>query len=130
MFLKCALFNLTRPVRINKQNLGDLMKLGIVISTDDIEAIWNAFRLANFSKNEGDDVKVFLVGKAVEYEEKGTKHFPAKGEAEKFVSVGGIILACGTCLKLRNKPGDNVCPISSLKDLYALVKESDKIVCF
>ncbi len=106
------------------------MKLGIVISTEDIEAIWNAFRLANFSKKEGDEVKVFLVGKAVEYEEKNTERFPAKNEAEKFVSGGGSILACGTCLKLRNRQGDNLCPISSLKDLYALIKESDKIVSF
>ncbi len=106
------------------------MKMGIVISTGDIEAVWNAFRLANFSKKEGDEVKVFLVGKAVEYEEKSIEHFSAKKEAEKFALAGGIILACGTCLKLRNKEGDNLCPISSLKDLYVLVKESDKIVCF
>ncbi len=106
------------------------MKLGIVISTEDIEAIWNAFRFANFSKKEGDEVKIFLVGKAVEYEESSTEHFPAKNEAEKFVSIGGTILACGTCLKLRDKQGDDLCPISSMKDLYALVKESDKIVCF
>ena len=106
------------------------MKLGIVISTGDIEAIWNAFRLANFSKKEGDDVKVFLVGKGVDYEEKSTEHFPAMKEAEKFASAGGIILACGTCLKLRNKEGDNLCPLSTMKDLYMLVKESDKVVCF
>ncbi|MEW6035548.1 MAG: DsrE family protein [Candidatus Micrarchaeota archaeon] len=106
------------------------MELGIVISTSDIEAAWNAFRLANFSKKEGDEVRVFLVGKAVDYEEISTEKFPAKDEAEKFASAGGIILACGTCLKLRNKEGDNLCPISSLKDLYALVKKSDKVVCF
>ncbi|MBI5047123.1 DsrE family protein [Candidatus Micrarchaeota archaeon] len=106
------------------------MKLGIVISTSDIEAAWNAFRLAIFSKKEGDEVTVFLVGKAVDYEDKSTEHFPAKNEAEKFASAGGAILACGTCLKLRNKTGDNLCPISSLRDLYALVKESDKVVCF
>lgn len=70
------------------------------------------------------------MGKAVEYEEKSTGHFPAKSEAEKFVSSGGVILACGTCLSFRNKYGDNLCPVSSLKDLYALVKESDKVVCF
>jgi uncharacterized protein involved in oxidation of intracellular sulfur len=109
---------------------GGGMKLGIVISTSDIEAAWNAFRLANFSKKEGDDVKVFLIGKPVDYEESSTEHFPAKKEAEKFVSGGGVILACGTCLKLRNKQGDALCPISSMKDLYALVRESEKIVCF
>lgn len=106
------------------------MKLGIVISTNDVEAVWNAFRLANFSRKEGDDVRVFLVGKAVDYEEASTEKFPAKSEAEKLVSAGGIILACGTCLKLRNKQGSAICPLSTLKDLYALVKESDKVVCF
>ena len=106
------------------------MKLGVVISTNDIEAVWNAFRLANFSKNEGDEAKVFLVGKAVDYETESTKEFPAKTEAEKFVASGGAILACGTCLKLRHKQGGMLCPISSLKDLYAVVKESDKVVCF
>ena len=106
------------------------MKLGIVISTEDIEAVWNAFRLGNFARKEGDEVRVFLVGKGVEYEEHSTEHFPAKSEAEKFVSSGGVILACGTCLKSRNKQGDNLCPISSMKDLYAVIKESDKVVSF
>lgn len=106
------------------------MKLGIVISSEDIETAWNAFRLANFSKKEGDEVKVFLVAKGVDYEEKSSEKFPAKAEAEKFVSSGGTILACGTCLKLRNKQGDALCPLSSMKDLYALIRESDKIVCF
>jgi uncharacterized protein involved in oxidation of intracellular sulfur len=106
------------------------MKLGIVISSGDIEAIWNAFRLANYSKKEGDNVTVFLVGKAVEYEEKSTEQFPAKNEAERFLSFDGIILACGTCLKLRGKEGGELCPISTMKDLYTLVKESDKIVSF
>ncbi|MBI5223925.1 DsrE family protein [Candidatus Micrarchaeota archaeon] len=106
------------------------MKLAVVISTEDIEATWNAFRLANFSKKEGDLVTVFLVGKAVEYEEKSTGHFSAKSEAQKFVTSGGTVLACGTCLKLRNKPGDTLCPLSSMKDLYTLIKESDKVVCF
>ena len=106
------------------------MKLGVVISSSDIETVWNAFRLANFSRQEGDDVKVFLVAKGVDYEGKSTPQFPAQNEAEKFVSGGGVILACGTCLTLRNNPGDALCPMSSMKELYWMVKESEKIVCF
>lgn len=106
------------------------MKLGIVISTNDAEAVWNAFRLANFSRKEGDEVKIFLIGKAVEYGTAGTGKFPAKAEAEKLIAAGGAILACGTCLKMRNSQGDALCPLSTLKDLYAILKESDKIVCF
>lgn len=106
------------------------MRLGIVISSGDIEAEWNAFRLANFSRKEGDAVTVFLVGKGVEYEEKSTEKFPVKSEAEKFLTAGGIILACGTCLNLRGKEGGALCPLSTMKDLYTLVKESDKVVSF
>lgn len=110
--------------------MGDFMKLGIVISTDNAEAIWNAFRLANFSKKEGDEVRVFLVGAAVEYEKSQQVKFPSKSEAEKFVSSGGIVLACGTCLKAREQESTNLCPMSNLKELYTVVKESDKVVCF
>lgn len=106
------------------------MKLGIVISTDEVEAIWNAFRLANFSKVKGDEVRVFLVGKGVDYEKSSNEKFDSVGEAKKLQQSGGNIMACGTCLKIRQKEGSEICPISSLKDLYELVKESDKVVSF
>ncbi len=106
------------------------MKLAIIISTGDIEAAWSAFRFANFSKKEGDEVTVFLMGKAVDYAENSTEQFPSKSEAEKFLAAGGAIRACGTCLKMRNKQGGALCPISGMKDLHALVKEADKTVCF
>lgn len=106
------------------------MKLGIVLSTHDAETVWNAFRLANFSKKEGADVRVFLVGKAVEYEQHSEAKFPSRDEAKKFVGSGGYILACGTCMKSRNQSSAPLCPIASLKDLYAIIKESDKVISF
>ncbi len=42
------------------------MTIGIVISTNDAEMVWNAFRLANHALNQGDTVSVFLLGKGVE----------------------------------------------------------------
>jgi len=42
------------------------MTIGIVISTNDAETVWNAFRLANYALNQGDTVSVFLLGKGVE----------------------------------------------------------------
>ncbi|MFH1785460.1 MAG: DsrE family protein [Candidatus Micrarchaeota archaeon] len=106
------------------------MKLGVVISTNDAETVWNAFRIANFSKKEGDAVKVFLVGMSVEYEKYSETKFPSKEEAQKFIMAGGEILACGTCMKSRNQSYVPLCPIASLKDLYAIIKESDKVVSF
>ncbi|MBI5225470.1 DsrE family protein [Candidatus Micrarchaeota archaeon] len=106
------------------------MKLGIVISTDEIEAVWNAFRLANFSKANGDEARVFLVGKGVDYENLSNEKFDAISQARKLLQSGGKIMACGSCLKIRQKDGSDICPLSSLKDLYDLVNESDKVVSF
>ncbi len=38
------------------------MKLGIVMTTTDPETVFNAFRLANYSVENGDKVSVFLLG--------------------------------------------------------------------
>jgi uncharacterized protein involved in oxidation of intracellular sulfur len=35
------------------------MKIGIIISSNDSETVWNAFRYGNFSLKEKDEVKVF-----------------------------------------------------------------------
>jgi uncharacterized protein involved in oxidation of intracellular sulfur len=49
---------------------------------------------------------------------------------QAFVDNGGQILACGTCLKLRYSEGTELCPLSTMKDLHDIVKESDKVVTF
>ena len=43
------------------------MKLGIIIYSTDAEVVFNAFRLANFSLKEKDDVRLFLLASGVEY---------------------------------------------------------------
>jgi len=106
------------------------MKLGVVISTNDAETVWNALRLANFSRGKGDEVRVFLIGKGVEYQRTSDVKFDSVGEAKMFIQAGGRIMACGTCMKIRQEEGSEICPISTLKDLYELVGESDKIVTF
>lgn len=106
------------------------MKLGIIISSDEPETIWNAFRFANFSLGNKDKVEVFLISKGVEYESKSSEQFNIIEQAEKFLDSGGKISACGTCLKQRNRAGSNLCPMSSMKDMYRIVAESDKILTF
>jgi uncharacterized protein involved in oxidation of intracellular sulfur len=44
------------------------MKIGLVTYSNDVEIVWNAFRLGNFALKEGDKVKVFLLAKEVEVE--------------------------------------------------------------
>lgn len=106
------------------------MKLGIVIYSDDPETVWNAFRLAVFSCNKTVTVKIFLLAKGVECESLGTETFNINEEMKKFLSAGGEILACGTCLKIRQSEGSEICPISTMEDLYNIINESDKVVTF
>ena len=107
------------------------MKLGIIISQTNPETNWNALRLANFAIKEGDEVKIFLVGEGVEYEASNSEKFNIQEQVAEFLkSEKAKILACGTCLKSRNQEATNSCPMSSMKDLYKLVQESDKILTF
>ncbi|MBF0559347.1 MAG: DsrE family protein [Nitrospirae bacterium] len=106
------------------------MKLGIVICSNDPETVWNAFRFANFSLKEGDEVKVFLLAKGVECESIDTDKFKVSEQIRSLFENGGKIFACGSCLKIRHSEGSEMCPLSSMKDLHDLVKESDKVVTF
>lgn len=106
------------------------MKLGIVIYSTDAETVWNAFRFGAFALKQGDSVKVFLLAKGVDCEKLNTKDFNVTGQMQTFVDAGGKILACGTCLNFRHSKGTELCPISTMKDMYDIVKESDKVLTF
>jgi len=106
------------------------MKIGIIISSNDAETCWNALRYANFCLGQKDEVKVFLAGKGVEYQSISTEKFNTVEQADKFLKVGGKILACGTCIKSRGQEGSEMCPINTMKDMYDIVRESDKVVSF
>jgi len=106
------------------------VKMGIVISTNDAETVWNALRLANYSRSENDTVSIFLLGKGVELQTINDKKFDVKGQLDDFLNNGGKILACGTCMRSRNMEDSKVCPISSLSDLYDLIRKSDKVLTF
>lgn len=58
------------------------------------------------------------------------ERFDLKGQAQRFLDGGGEILACGTCLKLRESGGSELCPLSTLPDLYELVRDSDRVLTF
>ena len=105
------------------------MKLVIIISTNEPETVWNAYRLANFALKEGDEVKVFLLAKGVE-SEIGSEKYNVKKQISSFLQNGGEICACGACLKSRQMDSRDTCPLSSMKDLYQIVKESDKVLTF
>jgi uncharacterized protein involved in oxidation of intracellular sulfur len=106
------------------------MKIGIVIYSNDSETVWNAFRFGNFALKEGDEVKVFLLANGVECESLDMDKFKVTEQMQTLVDNGGEMFACGMCLKIRQSEGSEVCPLSTMKDLHEIVKESDKIVTF
>src|SRR3990167_4861296 len=106
------------------------MKLGIIIYSTDSETVWNGFRLGVFALKQGDQVKTFLLAKGVECEKLNTDQFKVTEQMQALVDNGGKILACGTCLKIRHSEGTELCPLSTMKDLHEIIKESDKVVTF
>jgi hypothetical protein len=101
--------------------------IGIVIYSNDVETVWNAVRFANFSKNQGDTVSIFLLGKGVEVDNLVKTDNNIKEQTDAFLTSGGTILGCGTCLQSRKNNDPKVCKFSSMKDLYDMVR-SNKIV--
>jgi len=106
------------------------MKLGIVIETKEPEKAWNAFRFGVASLKAGHAVKIFLMGEAVECEGIEDPKYNVREQMELFYENNGEILACGTCLKSRQKEGNELCPLSTMNDLVKLVEESDKVITF
>lgn len=106
------------------------MRIGVIISSNDAETCWNALRYANFALRQKDDVKVFFIGKGVEYQKISIEKFNTIEQAEQFMQAGGLIYACGSCIRAREQEGSQMCPLSTMKDMYEIVMESDRVVTF
>ena len=57
------------------------MKIGIVLSTNDPEEVWNAFRFANVALKKNHSVRVFLLNKGVDAEDVKSERFQVKEQA-------------------------------------------------
>ena len=107
------------------------MKLTVILSTNNAEKNWNALRLSNLALKNGDSVSIFLIGEGVEYLKFSDETFDIKKQVNTFLELGkGEIRACETCMVLRHQEGNKTCPVSGMKELYTLIKESDKVITF
>ena len=106
------------------------MKIGIVVSSNDSETVWNALRYGNFALVMGDEVRIFLLGKGVEIESLDRDVFRVNEQLQAFVNSGGEVLACGTCLEIRQLEASGTYTVATLGDIYRIVKESDRILTF
>ena len=105
------------------------MKLAIIINSNDPETAWNALRLGNTALGAGHEVSVFLMGSGVEVEEIKSEKFNVTEVLKEFLDSKGKLLACGTCLKVRQQEA-GVCPVSTMPQLVQLIVDSDKVVTF
>lgn len=106
------------------------MKIGIVLNTNEPETVWNSLRFGVTSLLDNNEVNFFLMGRGVELEQIHDDRFDIGKQIVAFMAKGGRILACGTCLRLRNKESSEVCPLSTMQDLLEMVKESDRVLTF
>lgn len=106
------------------------MKIGVIITTNDPESAWNAFRYCISAAQEGHKVRVYLLGKGVECEEITDAKFNVKEKMGEFATKGGTIGACETCLKFREKGATELCSISNMRDLVDITMDSDKVLTF
>jgi predicted peroxiredoxin len=118
----------------NKNRTPDM---GIVISSGDRETVWNALRLGVAAESKGDSVVVFVISKAVDVFMADTSKL-IKNEAKfdirqasiDLLSGGGDIYTCATCAKMRNTENVEMCTITSIFDLYEIVRKSRKVINF
>jgi len=106
------------------------MKLGMIITQTDPETVFNALRLALYSLEQSDEVRIFLSGRGVEIDKIDDSKFDVKAQARKVLDAGGRFFACGACLKFRNSEESEICPLSTLMDQYEIIRDSDRMVYF
>ena len=107
------------------------MKLTIILSGSNAETNWNALRLANLAIHKRDTVSVFLTGEGVEYDKESSSQFNVKEQVSTFLqSKKASIIACETCMNIRNQKDSKECPAGGMADLYRLIAESDKVISF
>ena len=106
------------------------MKYLLIINTTETETAWNAFRFGSAAISRGHEVSAFLLGPAVEIENIGDERFDVQKLLLRFDELGGVILSCGTCLRIREMDAGALCPISTMDDLVRLTEESDRVLTF
>ena len=107
------------------------MKLGIILQSNKPEHAWNTFRLGITALKASHQVEIFLINEGSELDAiPDTKDFDVSAKVAEFKELRGEIYACGTCLKVRGKEENKICPVATMSDLLKMVESSDKVLVF
>lgn len=111
------------------------MNIAIIVTVNDAETVWNAFRFATACLVYDNRVSVFLLGKGIEAPTVDTIHFDVGEQIRLFREHGGRLIGCGVCCERRRdsmpfleKELDG--ELGSMQQLYELVAEADRVVTF
>lgn len=111
------------------------MHVAVMISSNDSESVWNAFRFANTALASGDRVEVFLLGKGVEAPAIGTLQYDIQEQMDAFLGAGGRLIGCSVCCESRKELMPSLqsalrCEMGSMQALHDLVACADKVLSF
>jgi sulfur relay (sulfurtransferase) complex TusBCD TusD component (DsrE family) len=104
------------------------VKYLLLINGNDPETIWNGLRFGSAALSRGHEASVFLLGAAVEIEHLGNERFDVEKLLLRFDELGGVVLSCTTCLRIRKMDAAAVCPMSTMDDLVRLTEEADRVL--
>jgi len=111
------------------------MNITVIISSNEPETVWNAFRFATTSLVYDNTVTVFLLGLGVEAPTLSTLKFDVTEQMALFRESGGELIGCGVCCENRKDTMPFLtdvlaCELGSMQQLYALVAGADRVVNF
>lgn len=104
------------------------MKYLIILNSNEVETVWNALRLGSAVISRGHEASIFLLGPAVEIEHIGDERFDVRKLLLRFDELGGVVLSCTTCLRIRKMDAAEACPMSTMDDLARLTEEADRVL--
>lgn len=130
--LLAGAFATTLGQSIDKPEYNDPDKpttIGIILSTNDVETIWNVMRFANYSIEWGNKVEIFLLGKGVEIEGLAKTNKEIKEQVDKYLDLEGTIFGCQVCFQSRNQK-NQICKLGCIQDMYDVVKKNKVVLSF
>ena len=106
------------------------MKLGIILTTKDYEMIWNALRVATEAKNRNHEVRVFLMGEAMDLENLTHNKFDVMAQISSFISAGGKFIVRGEIpIDIKTKEAEKLVS-SAMNNCIEVIEWADKVVTF
>lgn len=107
------------------------MKIGVIITTNEVEKAWNAFRYMNTALEMDHEVTTFLMSAGVECEFMDHEFFNVSDQIDRFIENKGKIFSCSTCLQFR-KLHDRAqrTEITTMLKAVKMTEENDQVLTF